>query len=324
MIDCLIVGAGIAGLLAAHKLVDAGWQVVLLDKGRGVGGRMATRRIDEAVFDHGAQFFTVRDDRFEALVAGWERAGLVAEWARGFANGAGEWRQDGHPRYRGAQGMTTLPKHLAAGMDVRTSVRVTAVQAEGDGWQVTIESGETLTARRLLLTPPVPQSLALLDAGSYALPAAVRADLEAIEYNPCLAVMAVLDSVPALPEPGGVQLNSEPIGWIADNQRKGISPVPAVTIHAAPGFSREHFDGDRDAAGQLLLDAAAGYLGGAQVVRWQVHGWRYSQPVAVYDEAFLPVSGPAPLVFAGDAFAGPRVEGAAVSGLSAADYLLGL
>ena len=54
-LDCIIIGAGIAGLLAATMLNRANMSVRILDKGRGLGGRMATRRQDGAVFDHGAQ-----------------------------------------------------------------------------------------------------------------------------------------------------------------------------------------------------------------------------------------------------------------------------
>ncbi|MSO32728.1 MAG: FAD-dependent oxidoreductase, partial [Ilumatobacteraceae bacterium] len=58
----VVVGAGIAGLTAARALSHAGHSVIVLDKGRSVGGRMATRRIGDATVDHGAQFFTVRSD----------------------------------------------------------------------------------------------------------------------------------------------------------------------------------------------------------------------------------------------------------------------
>ncbi|MBC7927970.1 MAG: NAD(P)-binding protein, partial [Bryobacteraceae bacterium] len=82
--SCLIVGAGMAGLTAAGALRARGWAVVLLDKGRGAGGRMATRRIGESGLDHGAQFFTVLDARFRDAVNRWERANWVAPW---FAEG---------------------------------------------------------------------------------------------------------------------------------------------------------------------------------------------------------------------------------------------
>ena len=60
-----------AGMTAGEALQTAGWRVVLLDKGRRAGGRMATRRIGSSRFDHGAQFFTVPDPRFRAVVAQW-------------------------------------------------------------------------------------------------------------------------------------------------------------------------------------------------------------------------------------------------------------
>ncbi|MBZ0296705.1 MAG: FAD-dependent oxidoreductase [Anaerolineae bacterium] len=321
MIDCLVVGAGISGLLAACKLHAAGQSVIVLDKGNGVGGRMATRRIHDSTFDHGAQFFTVRDDRFGVLVDAWLKSGLVVEWSRGFADRAGEMKEDGHARYRGAQGMTTIPKHLAADIDVRTSAQVTAIDLDSQsGWLVQTEQ-ETYEARRLLLTPPVPQSLALLDAGNYRLPVDVRHDLDAISYNPCIALMARLDGPSAVPAPGGIQLNQEPIYWMADNYRKGISSAYGVTIHAAPDFSHAHFD-DLEAAAKLLFEAAAPYLGDAQVSTYQVQSWRYSQPLDVYADTYLALQDGPPLVLAGDAFAGPRVEGAALSGLTAGDYLL--
>src|ERR671910_2039609 len=101
---CIVVGAGISGLLAAHELQSEGWRVTVLDKGRGVGGRMATRRLGEGNFDHGAQFFTVRDDRFASLVEGWLTAGAAGGWAPGFADTAGGRAGDGHPPHPGSGG----------------------------------------------------------------------------------------------------------------------------------------------------------------------------------------------------------------------------
>lgn len=80
--DCLIIGAGIAGLLGARVLADRGHRVCVLEKGRGFGGRMATRRRDGAVFDHGAQFFTARDKRFQRWAEQWLALGIVAPWSR--------------------------------------------------------------------------------------------------------------------------------------------------------------------------------------------------------------------------------------------------
>src|ERR1700727_1763848 len=44
--DCVIVGAGVAGLAAGRMLAAAGKRVVILEARDRVGGRILTRRID--------------------------------------------------------------------------------------------------------------------------------------------------------------------------------------------------------------------------------------------------------------------------------------
>ncbi len=102
--DVLIIGAGMSGMAAASELSRAGLRVMVVDKGRAVGGRMASRRIGEAVFDHGAQFITARSDRFSHRMQEWCAQGAVREWCRGFSAEA-----NGHPRWRGNPDMTALP-----------------------------------------------------------------------------------------------------------------------------------------------------------------------------------------------------------------------
>ncbi len=324
--SCIVVGAGISGLLAAHELRNAGWHVTVLDKGRGVGGRMATRRLGGAAFDHGAQFFTVRDDRFEKLVDGWLEAGVAAEWTRGFADAEGSANLDGHPRYRGSEGMTSIPKHLARDLDVRAGERVVRVDRKGSGWTVACESGEEVSGGALLLTAPAPQALDLAESGDFALAYDVRAALEGIAYDPCVALMALLEGPSPVPEPGGVQIRGEPLDWICDNATKGIAESPALTIHAGPRWSRRHFDDDKEDVARSLLDLAGEFLRtdlAAMTTEASLQRWRYSWVTRSHDQACLVASEDPPLVFCGDGFGQPKVEGAALSGLAAADSLLG-
>lgn len=323
--SCVIVGAGISGLLAARELSDAGWQVTVLDKGRGVGGRMATRRVGDGDFDHGAQFFTVRGERFEKLVDEWMKAGAVKEWSRGFADAEGEADEDGHPRYAGAEGMTSIPKHLARNLDVRSGERVISVEPQDAGWKVVCESGTEASGAALLLTPPVPQSLRLAESGGYELPEESRKQLEEISYDPCLALMALTEGPTGVPEPGGMQIKGEPLDWIGDNRRKGISEVPGLTIHAGPEWSREHFDTPDTEVVEHLLSFAGDHLGSnlaPRVIETSLARWRYSWVTNAHPDPCLVAQEAPPLLFAGDAFGQPKVEGAALSGLAAADYLL--
>lgn len=310
--DILIVGAGLAGLLAAIDLQASGFHPLVVDKGRGVGGRLASRRIGSATFDHGAQFITARTPRFAALLREWQGLGLVTEWYRG--------TNEEHIHWRGVPSMTAVPKHLARSLHVRLEMKMTALKEESSRWLATFENGETITANAVLLTTPVPQSLALLDAGGVVLEALMQEQLEAVEYEPCMAVMAVLNGESNISKPGFLRFDSGPIGWIADNQAKGISAVSAVTIHATPAFSLEHQEDDRQKLGQYLLEVAAPWLG-SEIAEFQIHAWRYARPRHAHAHPCLILNQSPLLLIAGDAFGGPRVEGAALSGWAAAEAL---
>jgi renalase len=318
-----IVGAGLAGLMAGRSLADAGHEVVLLDKGRSPGGRMATRRIGGATLDHGAQFFTVRSESFAAWVAQWEADGLARVWCHGFEV------EDGHPRYAVRGGMNALAKRLATGLDVRCStlaftLRPRPERAPGPGsygraWSVGLDDGTGIDADAVILTCPLPQSFSLMITAAVELPAPLRST----DYDRTLALLTVLDGDPAIPAPGGVQQPGDPFSFIGDNRAKGISTVPAVTFHATPAWSLEWWDRPPEDARAALLDAGAPWIGRATVVAAQLKRWRFATPQAIWPEpCWVASDGPGPLVLAGDAFAGPRVEGAALSGLAAADALL--
>ena len=324
--SCVVVGAGLSGLLAAHELQDNGWRVVVLEKGRGVGGRMATRRVGEGNFDHGAQFFTVRENRFGALVEGLKSAGVVEEWTRGFADANGERDEDGHPRYRGSEGMASIPKYLARDLDVRTNERVVEINLRDRVWEVATDSGAREEGSALILTAPVPQSLELASSGDFELSEKAQRELESVSYDPCLALMALLDGPGVVPEPGGVQIKGEPLDWIGDNYQKGISHTNGITIHGGPEWSREHYDASEEQVSRELLALAGGQLGNPLEDRARetsLARWRYSWVTNAHPDPYLVANEDPPLLFAGDAFGRPKVEGAALSGLAAADRLLG-
>jgi hypothetical protein len=316
----VVVGAGLAGLTAARELAGT-YDVIVLDKGRGLGGRLATRRIGDATLDHGAQFFTTHTAEFASVVERWVAAGLAAPWFHGRIGPTGVVDSDGHTRYRGVATMNAIAHHLADGLDVRRNTLVTAVARSGDGWSVRTADA-TFDADAVLLTPPVPQSLALLAASEVTLSADDLAALQAITYEPCLALLAVLDGPSGLPEPGAIDPADGPIDWMADNHRKGVSAQPAVTIHATADFSREHWT-TPDADVAVLLLGAAGLSAAPIVDGVQVQRWRYARPVAVHPARCLAADGLPGLVFAGDAFGGAKVEGAVLSGRAAAVALHG-
>ena len=314
----VIVGAGLAGLTAARALAGT-YEIVVLDKSRSVGGRMATRRIGGATIDHGAQFFTTHTAEFAQVVATWSAAGVAQPWFAGRVGPNGVVDADGHTRFRGVDSMNAIAKHLAQGLDVRRSTAVQSVARSGDGWLVTT-THHGLTADAVLLTAPVPQSLELLAAGGVELADVDQRALQAIEYEPCLAVLALVDGPTRLPPPGAVNPADGPVDWVADNHRKGVSAEPAVTIHATAAFSRQQWDADDETVAAALLAASqlgcAPLPGGTQVQRW-----RYARPITVHPARCLAARELPLLLFAGDAFGGAKVEGAVLSGRAAAERL---
>lgn len=313
--DFVIVGAGISGLICAHELKAAGHSVVVVDKGRGFGGRMATRRMEGARIDHGAQYFTVRDPTFQKFVDGWLDAGVIREWFRHLPE---DTNPDGYPRYCGISGMTDVPKYLAKDLKVHLSQRVVEVVKELGYWSLHTESGERFEGEHLIITVPLPQAMTLLGTSGVNWAGKDEAALGAIAYEKGLAVLAVLEGSSGIESPGGIKVKSDVINWIGDNQQKGISPnVSAITIHATPEFSENYWDADNSERGPLMLKAAAPYLK-SEVVEYACHRWGFTTPLnpwpnQSYHNFDLSLS------LAGDAFGGPRIEGSALSGLDAAE-----
>ncbi len=318
--DVLIVGAGLAGLMAAHELRKKGFSILVVDKGRSVGGRLATRRIGPGQADTGAQFFTVRTGAFRARVIDWTERGLVFTWSRGWATPAGPAEPDNHPRYAVSGGMNALAKDLGRDLPVHVNVKISGVSPVRDGWQVTDTEGRIYACRAALLTAPVPQSLTLIETGRAPMMAGDLEALRRVEYAPCLAGLYWLDRPAQFPEPGAMQAISAKVSWAADNHRKGVSGGATVlTVHGSSAYSQERYQArDADVLAELLEEVRP-WLGDATVQEMQLKRWRYALPAVVHPRQFLLAEGVPPLAFAGDAFGEPRVEGAAVSGMLAAD-----
>jgi renalase len=310
-----VVGAGLSGLMAARTLAGSGHEVVVFERSRSPGGRLATRRIDGARVDHGAQFFTVRDDVFGQYVRQWQADGLVREWCRGFTPDG-----DGFPRYIVRDGMNALAKHLATGLDVRCNSLVFSLhrsEQSAHPWDLKLDDGSVTSHDALVVTCPLPQTFSLLTTAQVTMPEL----LWRTDYDRTLALLVVLDGASAVPPPGGVQ-GAIPFTFVADNKAKGISEVSALTLHADPRWSSAHWDDAPDVARQQLLALAQPFVGTSAIVSSQLKRWRFATPQAIWPDAHWSPDAFSSLTVAGDAFAGPRVEGAALSGLSAATALM--
>ena len=312
--DCIVIGGGITGLIIATILQRKGITVSVADKGKGIGGRMATRRVSQGdsivgVFDYGTQYFSVEDSQFQIWIDEWLKNNVIKQWSLGFGEA------DGKPRYCGVDGIRGIAQYLAKDLDVRTSTKVVEVSYDKK-WSVETENNLQYQGNMLVMTPPVPQSLDLLDSSLVALPLEIRFALEKIEYDSCITVLTLLEKPGKVPAPGGIRLDGNPLVWLGDNHQKGISPNGyGVTLQASHRFSDEYWNADDAEIAYKLITAAADYLD-SPVVKYQVHRWRYSIPRTFYTEPCLMLS-ELPLILAGDGFVAPNIEGAVLSGIAA-------
>lgn len=315
-----VIGAGIAGLGCARKLKGAGVEVTVFEKSRGLGGRLATRRVGPYTFDTGATTLTPRESelgRYMAtLPAG--TVELISRPVYAFEFGRivpGDSSKNKDPRFGFRDGISRLAKSLADGLDVRLETRVEAISAQR---QI---AGETYD--HIVLSAPTPQALELLGT------AGDTRRLPQVSYRPCLSVLlGYATPDPDVPFYAVIDPHQRnPIVWVSFESLKVSGRAPeghcAVVVQMNRDFSRDHYTSPDE---RIIEEAVSGMerLFGepfGQPAVTDVKRWRYSQPeqVTTLDTANPPGTW---LWLIGDGLAGGRAELAYSTGIEAAGRIL--
>lgn len=315
-----VLGAGVAGLTCASHLVSSGFRVRVFDKGRRPGGRLSSRREGRFHFDHGAQYFTVRDPDFAERVGDWLAEGTLALWhgrIRVLENGRITEPQTETARYVGVPGMSALAGRLARESRVRIGVEIASVERRGKRWLL-IDADEDEMGRfdLVLAAVPPPRAVPLL-AGAPRL----AAHAEMVRMAPTWAVLAGFGAPLELPFDGAF-VHDSPLAWVARNASKPGRPQEETwVLHSSHEWTRKHLEDDREEVARRLLEAlprASGGTGLPAPEQLTVHRWRYAAPETPLPQRFLfdPDRG---LGACGDWCGEPRVEGAWLSGLALAE-----
>ncbi len=318
-----VVGAGLAGLSCARTLADHNVAVTVFEKSRGFGGRCATRHDGAWRFDHGAQYFTVRDQRLRPLIQSWQEQGVIGVWPGALAvreNGSWSPAKTGVRRWVGVPGMNALGMHLATDLDVQLETAVTGVQREGRQWRLLSGSGQDLGVFDVVLAcVPAPQASALLTP----LAPPLTARTSAATMHATMATMVVLAERPDFPFDGAF-LNDHPIlSWISRNNSKPGRPADeAWVLHATRAWSADHLDTDPETIASAMTAAFQAVVGASVApVHHSAHRWRFALPEPVASDEAL-YDGALGLGAAGDWCGGPRIEGALLSGFALAGRVL--
>lgn len=298
----VVVGAGIAGVSCARALTDGGVPVVVLDRGRRVGGRMAVRRRDGRPVDIGASYLTASEPDFVAVVQDWERRGLARPWTDTLAVLGADGRRttSGPVRWAAPAGLRSLVEDLADGLDVRSETTVDSVGAD--------RRVAGIDAAAVVLAMPDPQARRLLGEG-------LEAERDALDdpFEPVLALTAWWPERCWADLDGAFVNDDADLAWIADDGARRGDRAPVLVAHSTPELAGRHLD-DPAAAGPALVAALRRSLDiDADPLDTHVHRWTFARPARGHDQPFR--LGDSLVGICGDAWGDkPKVETAWLSG----------
>lgn len=303
----VVAGGGISGIACARALLAAGIDVEVRDRGRVIGGRMASRWMDGRIVDSGASYFTATSAEFLEVVDDWFVRGLVRPWTHRFSVVDGPAATIGDPRsgpvrYSAPRGLRSLVADLAsrAGVDVAQSAPIRMVTPGP------VVDGDAVDA--VVLAMPDPQALRHLDAAFEP----ERAVLAGRAWSPVLALLAGWSHRRWAPLDGAFVHDDDVITWIADDGRRRGDNAAVLVAHSTASFARPRL-AEPSAAGPELVDAVRRLLTIPSPPTWAyVQRWTYARPEAPHDRPYH--LSPAGIGFAGDGWGEPKIETAWRSG----------
>ena len=339
-----VIGAGIAGMACARTLAQAGHTVTVFEKSRGAGGRMSTKSTEFGDFDHGAQYFTVRDARFEKALAINPQG--VRRWSANtvrILDEAGRVVASSLPpkeaHWVATPGMNALVRQWAKPLQdqghVHFETQVTRIQTDvlsPKRWQLQTEGPGALTSVHsgfdaVLMAVPSVQAHALLLSSQITKPSAgdMLGEIAKVSVAPCWTLMLAFPQAaqPALahlgPQWNAARSTHHRIAWLArESSKPGRGAIERWTVQASPDWSQRHLEDDAERVKAKLLKAFTEVTGiRAQPPYAEVHRWRYAQTTEPLGKSHL-WDAKLGIGACGDWCLGHRVEDGFVSGLEMA------
>ena len=338
-----IIGAGMAGISCARHLAQAGHHVTVLEKSRGVGGRMSTRDTPFGTFDHGAQYFTVRDPRFEqalqndsTLCRPWSANTIQVLNAQGVAEEAPPRPRE--PHWVATPGMNALVRAWAAPLmqagQLQLQTRVTAIETDAlnkSQWQLRTTGAEDSVHvysgfDAVVLAIPSPQAQTLLATAPQA--KSLQEKIANVTVAPSWTLMLAFPQAmqPNLhsigPQWNAARSTHHRIAWLArENSKPGRGAVERWTVQASADWSQEHIHDDTVRVQAKLLKAFAEVTGiHAEPAHADLHRWLYAKTMQPLGSSHL-WDAATGIGVCGDWCLGARVENAYVSGLELAQAI---
>ncbi len=310
--DYIVIGAGISGINTAKILQEAGLgKPLLLEKSRGIGGRMATRRTLNTKFDHGAQFYKLRSDILN-LHNVWLEKKITNHW---FVSDKGD-------HWSSPIGMTSLAKSMIENIDIALEKQISVINFENNLWKITSNTGEKWLCKNLIVSSPLPQTIKLLEEvdRNIFFNKNVRTELAEITYTKALIGLIVTEENLDINTSGYQEFAEGDIFSISDQKKKGLSELSALTVTMSPEFSESVFDNLDEDIMAKMTKSILNIFPKIKIKEFELKKWRYCKANTRFKDYFLEIS--PKLYLIGDAFGGPSLSGALRSSNALCNYLI--
>jgi len=330
-----IIGSSFAGLIAGKILAEAGHEITVIEKNRKTGGRLASFKKDELIFDYGISSIISSDPKFESFMNELKKKGVLKEWASNFGLFDGTQFHKINPNrpqnkyHTSEKGLNSIAKYLSRWVDVKSEERAGGLTYIGShrskkrAWMINLTDISVFECDAVILATPAPQAYGVLQTAQDETPSRrIIRHIDEVNYDSSFALMATYER--EIPTWKGIECEGNTLSWIGNESSKITDPKnTGIVIRSSASFARKHAQTDTGEVANLMLEKASKIVGPwlLNPVWIRTHFWKYFEPKNVIDDYFLEMEmEEAPLALIGDYFKGTSVQDAYLSGTTLGKY----
>lgn len=260
-----VIGAGVAGSGCARRLKDRGFEVTVVDKGRSLGGRLATRTSRGGyAFDHGAPSIHADREAFASVLAKLQAADAASA-------------PDATGLVVGVPAMNALFAPFFDDIPVHQSVEVTGLIQGTHGWTLAQTAGDPMTGfDAVAVTIPAEQAIRLIIPFGTGWENA----MERVTYTPCVTMMAAFEEKLPLSDAVAPASDYGIAKQIRNSAKPGrLSTTDQWVVHGDTAYSAASLEREKDDIADDLLRRflAANGLPPLTPVYLAGHRWRFAR-----------------------------------------------
>lgn len=287
--DTIIVGAGISGSYLSSILKNTTKNILIIDKSRGIGGRMSTKPIGEDIVDYGCQYIKPKIDECSSLIKSLEELGLVKQIEI----------KTGEKVYISPFGMNKIPQYLSRGVSVVTNEKVEKIKYQNKLWEINTGS-ISLTSKTLVLTMPIPQVEELMVRCNIKI-----GQLPNVKYSSFYTSTFISD----VHHPEEIIGSDDTFSWICNNKKKGLRNLNDVfTVNTSETITRRLVEKE-DPERKDFIAGKINEAGFSSIVKLNIHFWKYAFSLNQNNIDYI-FNSDTGLGICGDSFSVGRVDGA--------------